>query len=72
MDSHDRASLAEKDAFRAREEYTVIDRRLRTVQKRLESAILQLFHYRCRAEAAERVGVASSRLKLRTEGTLAR
>jgi hypothetical protein len=50
----------------------MMDRKLQAVQRRLETAMLHLFHYRCRAEAAERVGVSASRMQLRTEGTLAR
>ena len=72
MDSHSRASQCEKESLRAERERLTMDRKLTTVQKRLETAMLHLFQYRCRAEAAERLGVAASRLKLRTEGTLAR
>ena len=72
MDSHERASEAEKTTAQALQQQHQIERKVQTVQKRLETAMLHLFHYRCRAEAAERLGVTESRLQLRTEGTLAR
>lgn len=72
MDSHSRASKAEQRSLRDRRSQVVMDRKLQTMTKKLESTMMNLFHCRTRAEAAERLGLASSRLKLRTEGSLTR
>ena len=72
VEAHDRASHAEHRTRQMQQAHSVMQRKVLVIEKRLETATVHLFRYRCRAEAAERLGVSESRLKLQTEGSLAR